>query len=476
MSMILTVSSMIFPLISYPYVSRILMPSGMGKVAFATSIVTYFSMFAQLGIPTYGIRTCAKVRDDKKKLSKTVCELFIVNTITTFLSYVVLFSLIFLLPRLKAEKNLYLIISVTILLNSLGMEWLYRALEKYTYITIRSIIFKLLSLILMFILIHSKKDYVLYGFLTVFAASASNILNFINVRKYINFKINENLELKKHLKPILVFFLMSIATTIYTNLDNVMLGFMKTDDDVGYYNAAVKIKSVLVSVVTSLGSVLMPRSSYYIENNKIDDFKKITFKALNFVLVISIPLVLFFIMFAREGIVVLSGIQYEKAVSSMQVIMPTLIFIGITNILGLQMMVPLGKEKYVLLSEIIGAIIDLGINLLLIPHLGALGAAIGTLFAEFAVLIVQILCVKEYAIAALTRISYGKIFISTIISGTAVLMFKKINCNVFLTLLLASLTFFGIYFCGLFLMKENLAQEIFMIIKNKVVEKRNKND
>ena len=169
MNSILTMSSFIFPLITFPYVSRVLSPVGTGKVAFATSFISYFSMIAQLGIPTYGIRVCAQVRDDKIKLSKTVHELLFVNMITTILSYIgLVFALIFI-PRLQADKPLYIVISITILLNSIGMEWLYKALEQYTYITIRSILFKFIGLIAMFILVHEQKDYIFYGFITIFA-------------------------------------------------------------------------------------------------------------------------------------------------------------------------------------------------------------------------------------------------------------------------------------------------------------------
>ena len=367
MNVMLTMSSFIFPLITFPYVSRILLPIGTGKVSFATSIVTYFSMFAQLGIPTYGIRVCATVRDDRKKLSKVAQELLIINLVMCILSYAVLFIAIFTVPRLKEEKNLYIILSFTIILTSIGMEWLYKALEQYTYITMRSVFFKFVALVAMFLLVHKQEDYILYGGITIMAASASNVLNLVNVHKYIDLKPIGNYDFKRHIKPIVIFFAMSCATTIYTNLDTVMLGFMATDADVGYYNAAVKIKSILVSVVTSLGAVLLPRASYYIQQGELKQFRRITSKALTFVFLIATPLMVYFIYFAKEGIYFLSGSAYESAVVPMQLIMPTLLLIGITNILGIQMLIPMGKEKVVLYSEIWGAVVDVIINAILIP-------------------------------------------------------------------------------------------------------------
>lgn len=203
--MLLTMSSFIFPLITFPYVSRILLPEGTGKVSFATSLISYFSMFAQLGIPTYGIRACAKVRDNREELTRTAQELLIINLIMSVVLYIVFFGAILLVPRLHNERNLYVIVSCTIILTSIGMEWLYKALEQYTYITLRSVLFKFIALIMMFLLIHKKSDYLLYGGISIFAASASNIFNFINVHRFIDLRPVGNYNFKRHLKPIITF-------------------------------------------------------------------------------------------------------------------------------------------------------------------------------------------------------------------------------------------------------------------------------
>ena len=199
MNAILTMSQFIFPLITFPYVSRILLAEGTGKVSFATSIISYFAMFAQLGIPTYGIRACAQVRNDKKKLSKTAQEIFIINIIMSILAYIVFFIALCNVPRLKDEKTLLIIVSATIFFNAIGMEWLYKALEQYTYITIRSVIFKFIALIAMFLLIHQQSDYIIYGAISIFASSASNIFNFFNVHKYISLRPVGEYNFKQHL-------------------------------------------------------------------------------------------------------------------------------------------------------------------------------------------------------------------------------------------------------------------------------------
>ena len=302
MNALLTMSSFLFPLITFPYVSRVLLPVGTGRVSFANSVVTYFVMLSQLGIPTYGIRACAVVRDNKDKLKETVYELFIINIIMSVLAYIVFFITLFTIPRLRSDKILFLITSSLIFFNTIGVEWLYKALEQYTYIAVRSIIFKFIALLAMFVLVHDENDYIIYGAISIFAASASNVFNFIRLRKIIGRGKIKKLNLRKHLRPVLTFFIISCATTIYTNLDNVMLGFIKDDIEVGYYNAATKIKNILVSVVTSLGTVLLPRASYYVECEMWDEFYRLSRKAIKFVLLIGTSMMVYFMMFAREGV------------------------------------------------------------------------------------------------------------------------------------------------------------------------------
>ena len=460
MNAILTMSQFIFPLITFPYVSRILLAEGTGKVSFATSIISYFAMFAQLGIPTYGIRACAQVRNDKKKLSKTAQEIFIINIIMSILAYIVFFIALCNVPRLKDEKTLLIIVSATIFFNAIGMEWLYKALEQYTYITIRSVIFKFIALIAMFLLIHQQSDYIIYGAISIFASSASNIFNFFNVHKYISLRPVGEYNFKQHLMAVYVFFALSCAATIYVNLDTVMLGFMKTNVDVGYYNAAVKIKTILVSIVTSLGTVLLPRASYYVEHGLKEDFYRITKKAINFVFLVATPLMLYFMFFAKEGIFFLSGNTYGGAIVPMQIIMPTLFFIGLTNIMGMQILVPLGKENIVLYSEIVGAVVDLAINYILIPKYASAGAAIGTLVAEIAVWIVQYIYLRKQIKDAYKNVRYGILILALFLGSIASLWVKKVFSGSFIVLLNSAILFFGVYFIVLTIAKEPLIYQI----------------
>lgn len=468
MNTFLTISSFIFPLITFPYVSRILLPVGIGKISFATSIVTYFSMLAQLGIPTYGIRACARIRDNSEELTSTVHELFVINLIMSLFSYIIFFLVVLVTPKLWQERFLFFVISSTIFFNLIGMEWLYKALEQYTYITIRSVFFKFVAIIAMFLLVHEQSDYILYSAISIFAASASGILNFFNVHKLIAKKRNHPYNLHRHMKPVLIFFAMSCATTVYTNLDTIMLGFLQSDIEVGLYNAAVKVKTILLGFVTSLGTVLLPRVSYYLENNMVEEFRRIAAKAMHFVFLLAGPLCIYFIIFAEESILFLAGSAYSGAVLSMQIIMPTLILVGLTNIMGIQMLVPMGKEIYVLYSEIVGACLDLILNMILIPFYGAAGAAIGTLVAETAVLLIQFYFLKTEVWETYREICSGTLAGAVLAGVLASIWMKYMNWRPFFLLLVSSVSFFGIYFIFLLIRRDTVMIGILdRILKNK---------
>ena len=465
MNVILTVSSFIFPLITFPYVSRILLPEGTGKVSFAASVVNYFLLLAQLGIPTYGIRACAKVRDNKEALNKTVQEIFVISIIMCIVSYVLFFIAVFSVPRLWQEKELMLVTSASILFTTLGVEWFFKAIELYSYITWRSITFKCIALGAMFLLVHEQQDYIKYGAVSIFASSASNILNFVYIQKFINLKKRCKLELRIHMKPILVFFAMSCATTVYLNMDTTMLGFIKTDTDVGYYNAAVKIKNMLVGIVTSLGAVLLPRVTVYLEKKEQKRFEDLSVKAIQFVLFSSIPMLVYFTLFAEPSMLLLSGKEYERAILPMQIMLPTLLFIGLTNIMGIQILVPMGKESKVLASVIAGAVVDLVLNMILIPRYSVSGAAIGTVTAEVIVFIYQYFSDRELFHRLLFKINPWKVITATIASACMSVWILKLNADLPVVLIMSCICFGGIYIMSLIILRESFILELFRIIK-----------
>lgn len=468
MNTVLSLTGIIFPIITFPYVSRVLSPVGIGKYSFAFSFVSYFTMLSQLGIPTYGIRLCAQVRDHKDKLSQTVFELMLINFITAIISYTIFFLLLFNIPRLADNKLLLMICSLNIFFSALGVEWLYRALEQFSYITIRSLILKIISLIALFIFVRQENDYIIYAAISIFSSVGSNVFNFYNLRKYISFSSIKKPDLKRHLSAILIFFAMSIATTVYTNLDNVMLGFLSTDIEVGYYSAAIKMKTILVSIVTSLGTVLLPRLTYYIKDNNKEEFIKISVKAMEYIFIVGGSFSIFFCIYAQETIIFLSGSEFLKATTPMIIITPTIFLIGLSNLIGMQILVPLGKEKIVLISEIAGAVIDIIINFFFIPEHGASGAAFGTTIAEAIVLLIQIYSIRKLVFKIGRNIQFRRILIPLFGSSVIGFLCKDFNCgNSFLQLAWTSALFFGTFGVGMFLAKENLFCTICKDIKSR---------
>ena len=316
-------------------------------------------------------------------------------------------------------------------------------------------------------LVKNQEDYVIYGGITIFAASASNILNFWNLRKYVILKPLGHYNIRQHIKMVITFFSMSIATTIYTNLDSVMLGFMKGDVDVGYYGAAVKIKNILVSLVTSASAVLLPRASFYVDRKMLDEFYHLLKKTMHFVFLLACPLTLYFMIFAREGIFFLSGEAYAGSILPMQIIMPTLIFIGMTNIIGIQMLVPLGLEKQVLYSEIAGAVVDFILNAFLISRYASAGAAIGTLVAEIVVLIWQLGVIRNRKVNLYSEIKAYKVIIALVIAIAASIWVKGLFSSYFLVLLTSAVCFFASYGVILLILKEQLVKEFMNMILSK---------
>ena len=456
-------ASVIVPLITYPYVSRVIGPSGIGKVEFANSVVYYFQIIAQLGIPMYGIRACAKVRDDKEKLSRTAQEIIIINLVTFAVSFALLFLSINLVPQLRVEKKLLYVVSLSILFNTISVDWLYSALEQYDFLAISSVAMRLAMIPLMFLLIKSEEDYVKYGLLTVLNAAGYGVINFISLRRFIILKPLGNYSFSKHLRPIGTFMAMSIATTIYTRMDTVMIGFINGTTENGFYDAAVKVKTILVSFITTLGSVMLPRVSFYLEKGEREKFYDMSSKALDFVVLVSIPCTVFFIMFASQTVMFLSGEQFANSVLPMQLIMPSIIFIGITGITGIQMMIPLGKEKSVLYSEIVGAVVNLVINSLLIPKMGAAGAAIGTVAAEFAVLVCQFITLKDVVFMLIKKIGWVKIAFANLIA-----VFLSLWCS---NLVLGAVLFFAGYAVSLVLMREKMALEACEALRKQIHRK-----
>lgn len=461
---ILSVTNVLFPLITFPYITRIFSADLTGEVTFASSVINYFIMFASLGIPTYGIRACANVRENKEKLSKLVQELIMINIIMTFISFFILIVSMQYLIRFQQIKILLYINSMSLFLNCIGINWMYSALENYRFITIRSLIIKGLSVAAIFCFVKSREDYLLYAFFSVVGMMGGNIVNLIYSRKFISFKIIGCLNLKRHLKAVFTFFATSIAVSIYTNLDVVMLGFMNSASEVGYYSAAMKIRYAAAVFVTSLGTVILPRLSYLRSINDNTFFYLIK-KSMRFTWVLSVPITVFLLVFAKESLVLLSGPSFSDGVSAMYFLIPTVFIAGLSNVTGMQVLVSCNLEKKLLVSIICGAFIDFFLNLVLIPEYGSSGAAFSTLIAEIVVLFVQLSFFGKKIIRIFDGKGIFNIILSTIIALLSIKLFMGIaKYNILIKVIYNGLLYFGVYFMCLIVMRDDFVVPIIKTI------------
>lgn len=257
----------------------------------------------------------------------------------------------------------------------------------------------------------------------------------------VKFKLLGDYNLKQHFGSILVFFGMAVATTIYTHIDSVMLGVMVSAEQVGYYNAAVKIKTLLVSFVATLGTVLLPRVSYYYQNGFEKEFFEVCRKSVNFVLILAASLMVYFMLYASDTIYFLAGEDYEMAIKPMVVIMPTLLLIGITNVTGLQILVPMGQERAVLASEIAGAVV-------------------GTLTAEAAVLVVQVAALREKRQNFFIGIQYWKIVTALIAAIATYPLINMCTISGFCKIMISGCIFYVVYMLVLNITKEKMTMKI----------------
>ena len=448
MNVLLTLSSIIFPMITLPYVTRVLGAEGVGRVFFASSAISLFAVFAELGIPVYGIRACAKVRDDRAELSRTVREIMAVNLIVCAVVYAVFAIALITVPQLRGDRLLLVIMSSTMLLNAVGVEWLYKALEKYVYITVRSVLFKLAALFAMFLMVRSENDYNIYGAITIFASSASNIVNLCGVHRYADLRPSGRHDLRRHIPAMLMLFALAAATTIYTSLDLAILDLFKGHGEAGMYGVSIKIKLVVVRLITSVSAVLLPRNSFYYEKKRISDFYDLLAKTLNIMVAVSVPVACYFVLFARESIMLLAGEGFAGSVRPMQIIMPAVILIGISNIIGMQMLVPSDREKAVTLAAGAGAVTDLILNLLLIPRYASSGAAAATFAAEIVVFCVLLSASREDMRRIINDIDIRQpaaVLAASATSAAAVSWVKLTDAGTFMRLAVSAVLFFGIY-------------------------------
>ncbi len=384
----------LFSFLMVIYAARVLQPKAYGKVSFVVSFVSYFVMFANLGMPIYGMRLCTEYKEDKKALGKVVNELWSIGIVLSLLSAFVLFLLTISVPRLRSDWMLFLIFGSEIFFQALGFEWFFKGLEQFRFLTICQIAVKAIALICMVLFLRTSGQLLLYAVLFVMAGYGSCLICFFKARKYAPFSLTLSIN-KQHFRPLVVFAMMSCAVSIYGSLDLTMLGFMKSDIETGLYSVASKGQGVLTMIGGIVWMSVLPRATSLWKNGDKRSFESLAGKSLVIVSAIQFAVTIVCVVFARWIIVLLGGNAFEGATAAFRILLLSLVPIGMSNILGGQVLIPAGRERNLLHAEIAGAVVNFIANLFVIPRFSIEGAAATTVLSEIVVTIWCFVAVKR---------------------------------------------------------------------------------
>ena len=384
-SSILTAANYIFPLVTYPYVSRVLGVDNIGVCNFVDSVINYFILFSMLGISTVGIREISQARNDRTRLNKTFSRLFTINTISTSIVLIALLISTFTVPQLKENSHLMWIGVLKLVSNYLLIEWLYKGLEEFKYITSRTVLVKCLYVVAVFLFIKSPEDTTRYYMLLTLMITGNALINIVHSRKYVNYSLT--LEKSSPLvKSIIILGIYAFLTSMYTTFNVVYLGFECGDTEVGYYATSTKIYRMILSIFTAVTGVMMPRLASLLSEGKFETFRNLLKKSFRILFVFFIPTSVLICMFAPQIINIIAGVGYEGAIMPLRIISPLLLIIGLEQIIIIQGLMPMKKDKEVLINSAAGAVTGILANLILVPQYGATGAAIAWFAAECVVL------------------------------------------------------------------------------------------
>lgn len=467
LNLINTGTQMLFPLITFPYVCRVIEADGIGQINFFQSIISYISLFTCLGIPMYAIREIARNRSDVVQMNRTAMEILLLHSMLTLVGYAIVAILCLTVPQIQVNIPLFLILSLTIFFTAIGCEWFYQGIEDFKYITIRGLIIKTVSVVLLFIFVKSKTDLLYYGCYTVFGVLGGNIFNFFRLRKYIHREniIFSELHIKRHIKPVLKVFSFSVVTSIYLQLNTVLLGFLKNALAVGYFAAATKVMQMLLTMSVCLGSVMMPRASHLIAENKEAEFNRLIQKSYDFTLAIALPMTIGLIFCAPSLITALCGVKFEHSILPSQIIAPIILMVAISNVFGIQVLFPKGKINIVTLCCGIGAVADLILNLCLIPLFSYIGTSIAYLGAEVATTVSMYFIGRKYIPIIYFKKSHLTYALGCIVMALALYGISLLQLPTLTILLLQGCSGVLAYFIILCIRKDEMLVQILSKIK-----------
>lgn len=428
---------MVFPLISSGYIARVILPAGVGQVSYAQNIVSYFTVFAALGIPIYGVRVISQSRDDKEQLNRRFSELIILNGISTTIC--LLLYLLLLILLFKENISLYLICGILIIFNYINIDWFYQGIEDYAYIAIRSSIIKTISMICLFIFVKTPADICKYALITVLAAGGNYIFNIIHAVGYVSIRL-KNLDLARHLKPILFLMASFLASELYTKVDVTMLGYTGVNEAVGYYTNSLNIVNMLITLPTAVTAIFLPRISYYYKTNR-KKYEKLINKGVEILFFLILPCFVGIELVSDYAIPVLFGQAFLPAAKTLRLLAPLILIKGFGDLLCYQVVISSDNERMLWLPYTLTALINMMLNVILIPRYLQDGAAIATVISELLLnLILYCFVTKKVIRIQIDLRENIKIIVAAMLMVCMVILVQRLHLNMLFSLILQILS------------------------------------
>jgi len=390
----LTVCNNLFPLITYPYVSRILGVERIGMCNYVDGIINYFILFSTLGIGSYGVREIAKYKFDPERKSFVFSNLMAINVVGTIIAMFSLVCATIFLPQLQSYRDFLWLGIIKLMLNMFLIEWFFQGIQEFKYITIRSVLVRLVYVIGVFVFVHTKNDVLIYYSLTVAVTLINAVVNWRYSKKFIRLSF-KNLQISLFITPVLAFGYYRLLTSMYTSFNLVFLGFSSGDTEVGYFSTATKLYSILMGAFTAFTTVMVPKVSEmlaYGEKKKLQIMANKTFSLLT---IISLPIIIFSLFCAEDIILLLSGPGYEGANTPFRIVIFLLLIIGMEQITIQQFLMASSSSKSIAIVSTVGAVVGFFLNLLITPRLGAVGSSISWGISELAVLVTGLYLLKK---------------------------------------------------------------------------------
>ena len=426
--------NILFPLITAGYVARVLTPAGVGLNFTVQNNVSYFVIFAMLGIPAYAIREIAKIRDDRQKTDKLFSELLVLNAILTTLSLLLFFVCVFTIDYLHKELVLYLICGITILTNYINFDWYYQAVEEYRFIAVRSIIIKVISMTAVFIFVREPDDLYIYAFIYSMANCGQYLINIIRARRNVSLRLRE-LELWSHIKPLVYLTLYVISIEIYSHVDITMLGIIDGQTTVAFYSCAQRVISLVVTFIISVTAVFLPRLSYYYANER-DKFYRLTKFGVDLMIFISVPACIGIASIAGPLIRIWLGSEYEESIPCLIILSFIIPLKCIGDMACFQVMICAGKEMSLMVSNFAALFVNIVLNVLLIPRYGAFGASVASLISEVFVFILVLYLSRKLQLYKADYRNLFSVMISSAVMSVTVLIIESVVSPVLLAFIM----------------------------------------